>query len=93
MTNMHSKVSRFVLLALLVIVLYIFWAYSYRAPGRESVIYTRTDCIQSVCVDNKTTGELCAVRKPTVSELIIEADPNNYNVRNIRVIPSDDLCQ
>lgn len=93
MTNMHSKVSRFLLLALLMIVMYIFWVYSYRTVSRESVVFSRMECIQSVCVENKTTGELCSVREPRVSELVIEADPNNYNIRNIRVIPSDDLCQ
>lgn len=89
----HSTVSRGVILVLLAGVVFIFWKYSYRSDNRESIVYSSLQCIQSICIENKSTGEMCSYREPRISEVLIETDKDNANVRNIRVIPSDDRCQ
>lgn len=89
----HSTISRIVILALLAVVAFIFLKYSYRSDNREAIVYSSLQCIQSICVENKATGEICSYREPRISEILIETDKDNANVRNIRVIPSDDRCQ
>ena len=89
----HSTVSRVVILLLIAVVTFIFVKYSYRSDNREAIVYSSLQCVQSICLENKATGEICSYRKPRISEILIETDKDNANVRNVRVIPSDDRCQ
>ena len=93
MASTQSNVSRGIILAVIAIVVYVFWAYGRPASSRESVRYATIECVQSVCVDNKTTGSACTVGEARISEILIESDALNSHIRNIRVIPSDDRCQ
>ena len=93
MASVQSNVSRVIIIAAIVIVLYVFWAYGRPASNRESVHYSSLECVQSICVDNKTTGSACMVGDARISEILIESDAINSHIRNIRVIPSDDRCQ
>lgn len=93
MASTQTKVSRVIVLGLLSFVVYIAVTYSTGKPNREAVRYSTLGCIQSVCVVNKTTGDVCNVSEPRVSEVLIESDSINPNILNIRVIPSDDRCQ
>ncbi len=89
----QTKISRFVILLLLAGLLFIIFQYSYRGDNREAVVYSSIQCVQSVCIENKATGNMCSFREPRISEVLIETDKDNANIRNIRVIPSDDRCQ
>lgn len=89
----QTKISRFVILLLLAGLLFIIFQYSYRGDNREAVVYSSIQCVQSVCIENKSTGNMCSLREPRISEVLIETDKDNANIRNIRVIPSDDRCQ
>jgi len=93
MASTQTKVSRGIILALLAFVAYIAIQFSSGKPDRESVRYSTLECVQSVCVVNKATGDVCNVSEPRISEVLIESDAINPNIRNIRVIPSDDRCQ
>lgn len=93
MASVQTNVSRAILLGLLAVVVVVAWTYGGPASNRESVKYSTLACVQSVCIENKTTGNQCTVSDPKISEILIESDPNNSNIRNIRVIPSDDRCQ
>lgn len=93
MASTQTKVSKVIVLGLLVFVVYIAIQYSSGKPNREAVRYSTLGCIQSVCVVNKATGDVCNVSEPRVSEVLIESDSINPNILNIRVIPSDDRCQ
>lgn len=89
----HSRISRLVILALLAGMVYVFIKYSYTSNSRESVVYSTLACVRSVCTENTTTGDLCSMSEPRVSEILIESDPESPNIKTIRVIPSDDKCQ
>lgn len=89
----QSKISRFVILVLFTGLMFILFQYSYRGDNREAVVYSSIQCVQSVCIENKATGDMCSFREPRVSEVLIETDKDSANIRNIRVIPSDDRCQ
>lgn len=89
----HTRISKAVILLLFVVLAFIFIKYSISGDTRESVIYSTTQCIQSICVENTAAGDLCSVRTPRISEVLIIADGQNHNIKNVRVIPSDDRCQ
>jgi hypothetical protein len=93
MASIQTKVSKGIVLLLIAAVMFIAIRYSFSGPDRESVHYSTVECLQSVCVSNKATGDVCNVLEPRVSEILIESDANNPTIRNIRVIPSDDRCQ
>jgi hypothetical protein len=89
----HSRISRVLILVLVAVMLYVLWTYGYRNPSRESVVYSTLACVRSVCTESPTTGDLCSMTEPRVSEILIESDPESPNIKTIRVIPSDDKCQ
>jgi len=91
--NARPIISRLIILTLLVMLVGVFWAFAFRTPNRESVISSRFECVQSVCMDSKTSGELCRVIEPRVSEILIERSYNNPDIMQVRIIPSDDRCQ
>ncbi|MNQ21843.1 hypothetical protein D3C85_349710 [compost metagenome] len=93
MASTQTKISKGIILVLFAAVLFVAIKYSVGTPSRESVRYSTMDCVQSVCVSNKATGDICSVAEPRISEVLIESDAINPNIRNIRVIPSDDRCQ
>ena len=93
MASTQTNISKGILLTLIVGICMVFYMYSFPASNRESIKYSSTQCVRSVCVENKTTGDMCSISEPKVSEVLIESDVTNSNIRNIRVIPSDDRCQ
>lgn len=93
MASVQSKVSRAIILVLLCALGYIMWTYGRPASHRESVKYSSIECVMNVCIENSTAGNLCTVGEARISEILIESDPNNSNIHNIRVIPSNDRCQ
>lgn len=89
----RTIISKGIILVLILIVVLVFFTFAFKTPNREAVISSRFECVQSVCMDSKTSGELCRVIEPRVSEILIERSYNNPDIMQVRIIPSDDRCQ
>lgn len=89
---MNTKISRAIVLVILLIIVAILGAYGFRNE-RELVEHSIMACVQSVCVESTTAGESCVVLNATVSEIVVEADRHGSRLKNIRVIPSTDRCR
>lgn len=93
MASINTKISKGIVLVLMLAVIGVALKYTFKSESREAVRYSTLECLRTLCIENKVTGDLCSVAEPRVSEILIESDPNNPNIRNIRIIPSDDRCQ
>lgn len=91
MLNRNSTtVGRVIIVLLIGAVIYTMFKYE-SSPSRETVKLSFTGCISSICVQ-QASGENCVIIPASVSEVLVVEDLHDKRLKNIKVAPSNDLC-
>lgn len=90
-----GTVSRAILIVLAIVMIILVFlplreANKYR--GRESVVHETLQCVSAVCVEDRMIGRSCSVISPVVSKVLITIDPDNPQLRIVRVEQTNADC-